>query len=75
MVGKVVALLFGCRHRRMTRPITPVYKFGTPPGDSYVRCLECGKRFSYDTRNMRVGMTMPTNRPPHRDVSVFQSQQ
>jgi hypothetical protein len=75
MVGKVIDLLFGCRHRLVTRPITPVRRCGNPPGDTYVSCLECGRQFHYDTRDMRVGTPMPTPRPSqYRDLNSFQSQ-
>jgi hypothetical protein len=47
--------LFGCRHKRFTRPITPIRKPGSPGGDAYVACLECGKQFHYDVVNMRMG--------------------
>jgi hypothetical protein len=52
-------LLFGCRHKTITRPITPVHKPGTRSEGCYVACLECGKQFHYDLNNMRVGMPMP----------------
>ncbi len=55
MIGAMMNLLFGCRHRRITRPITPVHKAGTEPGETYVACLDCGKQFHYDIANMRVG--------------------
>jgi hypothetical protein len=75
MVGKMLDLLFGCRHRLITRPITPVRRYGTPPSDTYVACLECGRRFHYDTRDMRVGRPMPAPRPGHYgDLNAFQSQ-
>ena len=48
-------LLFGCRHKHITRPITPRHRPGTKAGSSYVACLECGKQFHYDVTNMRVG--------------------
>ena len=47
--------LFGCAHRRLTRPITPVSKPGVPSGETYVVCLECGKQFAYDWNRMRIG--------------------
>lgn len=50
-------LLFGCRHRPMTRPITAVRTPGTSAGETYVVCLECGKRFAYDLENMRIQRT------------------
>ena len=55
MIGKMFELLFGCHHRLITRPITPVHKPNSPPACTYVACLECGKQFNYDTRNMRIG--------------------
>ena len=55
MIDAMMNLLFGCRHRRITRPITPVHRPGTPSGETYVACLECGRRFPYDVTNMRIG--------------------
>jgi hypothetical protein len=49
-------LLFGCRHRPITRPMTPVHKPGTS-AETYVVCLECGKRFPYDVANMCIKTT------------------
>ncbi len=46
---------FGCPHRRMTRPMTPVSKSGVPSGGTYVVCLQCGKQFAYDWDHMRLG--------------------
>ena len=73
MVAKMLDLLFGCRHRRLTRPITPFHKPRTLPGDSYVACLECGRRFQYDVVNMRMGESIP---PPaySSECSSFQAQ-
>jgi hypothetical protein len=47
-------LLFGCRHKRITRPITPVDKT-RQSAQTYVACLDCGKQFNYDAIAMRVG--------------------
>lgn len=55
MVGTLLNFLFGCRHRRLTRPITPVQKFGVRRSTAYVACLECGKQFHYDVVNMQLG--------------------
>jgi hypothetical protein len=55
MVARMFSLLFGCRHRRVTRPITPARGSRTQPAGAYVACLECGKRFHYDVANMRMG--------------------
>jgi hypothetical protein len=56
MVSTVFNLLFGCRHRRLTRPITPAQKSSAAPRGAYVACLECGRQFHYDVRNMRMGL-------------------
>ena len=55
MIDTVLNLLFRCSHQRITRPITPAGKAGTRSGETYVVCLECGKQFSYDLTEMRVG--------------------
>ena len=55
---KFMDALFGCSHRNRTFPIT------AKPGDrrsqaaaitgTYVVCLDCGKEFPYDWRQMKV---------------------
>jgi len=55
MIDTVLNLLFRCPHHRITRPITPVAKNGQPHGETYVVCLDCGKQFSYDVGEMRIG--------------------
>src|SRR5260370_25974972 len=55
VIDTVLNLLFRCPHKRMTRPITPASKAGVRQGDTYVVCLECGKQFTYDLNEMRVG--------------------
>jgi len=63
MVDKVLNLLVGCRHKRITRPITPVHKAGAQAGDTYVACLDCGRQFHYDVTEMRMGTPMPKASP------------
>jgi DNA-directed RNA polymerase subunit RPC12/RpoP len=55
MIDTLLNLMFRCPHRRLTRPITPVSKPGVPSGDTYVVCLDCGKQFTYDWKQMRLG--------------------
>lgn len=55
MIDTISNLLFRCPHRRLTRPITPVSKPGVPSGETYVVCLDCGKQFSYDWKEMKQG--------------------
>ena len=64
MIGKVLDMLFGCHHRRITRPITPVHKHNSQSTGTYVACLECGKQFYYDTGKMRVGAQIPMSPSP-----------
>lgn len=59
MIDSVLNLLFRCGHKRLTRPVTPVSKDGKPHGDTYVVCLDCGKQFSYDLTEMRIGKALP----------------
>ena len=56
-------LLFGCTHRRYTFPMTA--KPGKPRPDvasvtgTYVVCLDCGKEFAYDWKQMKVVSAVP----------------
>jgi len=72
---RILNLLFGCRHRRITRPITPVHKPRVEPGNTYVACLECGKQFHYDLKNMRIGTAVPIRTVSERsETGTFQAQ-
>jgi hypothetical protein len=64
MLHMMVNLLFGCRHRQITRPITPVHKPGEAAGTTYVACLGCGKRLHYDLATMRIGKPIPVPANP-----------
>jgi DNA-directed RNA polymerase subunit RPC12/RpoP len=55
MIDTLLNLLFRCSHRRLTRPVAPITKAGDPPSQSYVVCLDCGKQFEYDLKEMRIG--------------------
>ena len=55
MIDTVTNLLFRCPHHRLTRPMAPITKAGTPHSQSYVVCLDCGKQFEYDLSQMRIG--------------------
>lgn len=59
MIDSVVNFLFRCRHKHLTRPVTPANKSGKPHAETYVACLDCGKQFSYDTHEMRIGKPLP----------------
>ena len=56
-----IDFLFGCRHRHITRPITPCVKPGTKSAGTYVVCLDCGKQFGYD---LQRGKPLKIRRAP-----------
>jgi hypothetical protein len=55
VIDTLLNLVFRCAHRRLTRPVTPVSKGDSPHAGTYVVCLDCGKQFSYDPKEMRLG--------------------
>lgn len=58
MMEKLANLLFRCWHRRLSRPMAVVRKpgdSGDPEASGYVVCLDCGKKFSYDSKTMSIG--------------------
>jgi hypothetical protein len=63
--------LFGCSHKRTTFPITPSRSSrlsgGAPRGGTYVACLDCGKEFDYNWKEMRVSSSAAA---PARAVPV-----
>lgn len=67
MIDTVLNLLFRCSHRRLTNPMTPVTKAGKAHGETYVVCLDCGKQFRYDLKQMRIGKPID----PSRDIGVL----
>jgi hypothetical protein len=58
---EVLLNIFDCRHKRMTRPITPIKKTNGPEAATYVVCLDCGRQFVYDLQTMRVGARVPAS--------------
>src|SRR4029077_20822227 len=58
MLDSLFNLVFGCRHRRTSFPLSPSVRPGAPQQDMYVVCLDCGKRFHYQWDLMRIGGPM-----------------
>jgi hypothetical protein len=58
MLDSLFNLVFGCRHRRTSFPLSPSVRPGAPHEDMYVVCLDCGKRFHYQWDLMRIGEPM-----------------
>lgn len=60
MFRSLLNLLLGCTHQRTTFPLTP--RRNAAPGatrnTTYVVCLDCGKEFNYNWREMRVGQAI-----------------
>jgi hypothetical protein len=65
MFQSLIDTLFGCSHQRITFPLTPARRNGSPTllnqqrNGTYVTCLDCGKEFAYDWKAMRVGQAVP----------------
>lgn len=61
MLQSILQSVFGCAHRRTTFPLTPVRRtqaiWAPAVGrtDTYVVCLDCGREFAYNWKEMRVG--------------------
>jgi len=58
MFHSLLSSIFGCAHNRTTFPLTPSRKAklseGTRKG-TYIVCLDCGKEFDYNWKEMRIG--------------------
>jgi hypothetical protein len=58
VIAKVFDLFFGCRHSRYSFPVTLRASSGRPQAGAltgtYVACLDCGREFPYDWKEMRV---------------------
>ena len=58
MLGRLLDALFGCWHNNLSFPITA--RSGSRRSaaacltGTYVVCLDCGREFAYDWRQMRV---------------------
>jgi DNA-directed RNA polymerase subunit RPC12/RpoP len=65
LIDSLLNLVFRCGHRRLTRPVTPVTRGEVTHAETYVVCLDCGKHFSYDAKEMRLGKLIE---PSHADA-------
>ena len=58
MISKLLDVLFGCRHTSYSFPMSArAVKQHSAAGSltgTYVVCLECGKEFPYDWKQMKV---------------------
>lgn len=60
VIDNILNLVFRCRHRRLSSPMTPPAKPGKMREGAYVVCLDCGKQFVYDLQQMRMGKKVPS---------------
>ncbi len=56
MISNLIDLLFGCWHKNYSFPITTrgQRRGAAAATGTYVVCLDCGKEFAYDWREMKV---------------------
>lgn len=62
MIANLMDILFGCWHSNYSFPITAKAGPRRPAAQltgTYVACLECGKEFPYDWKQMRVLTSAP----------------
>jgi hypothetical protein len=57
MMTSLINSLFGCAHRRTSFPMTPAWRAGLASSNraTYVVCLDCGKEFGYNWKEMKIG--------------------
>ncbi len=65
-MAHLLDVLFGCSHKNYTFPITVRGRRGVTPR-TYVVCLDCGKEFAYDWKEMKV---VTTSRLPHETAAL-----
>jgi len=74
MLGKLLDAVFGCWHSRYSFPITA--RPGTRRNQAasltgtYVVCLDCGREFPYDWKEMRVISTRSEQRQYVRSLAT-----
>jgi hypothetical protein len=65
MIHFLMNLLTACSHKRTTFPLTQIYDARRLPASggtrsrTYVVCLDCGKEFAYNWREMRIEKQAP----------------
>jgi hypothetical protein len=58
MLTSLFDSIFGCAHNRTTFPLTPSRNAKRSEGarrGTYIACLDCGKEFDYNWKDMRIG--------------------
>lgn len=73
MLNTLFNTLFGCAHNRTTFPITPSRRskiVDSSRKSTYVVCLDCGKEFDYNWKEMRIGSPVPAPAIAHAEHRV-----
>ena len=72
MMNTLLNVFFGCSHRRTTFPITPARKAGKTNSrtNTYVVCLDCGREFDYNWKEMRIGQPVTVRVPTHTQETL-----
>lgn len=74
---KLLDVLFGCSHKNHTFPMTAKtgqHLSSTAMTGPYVVCLDCGKEFAYDWRQMKVVFSPEPKAVPETASDSFPSQ-
>ena len=75
MLARVLEL-FGCWHRHLSFPITakPDLRRNTAASltGTYVVCLDCGREFAYDWREMKIVSASARNKSAVGDLATKQ---
>lgn len=70
--------VFGCSHRRCSFPITVRGKLRRNPAASvtgtYVVCLDCGREFPYDWKEMKMVRSKPERSTAPEPVTAMTGQ-
>jgi hypothetical protein len=75
MFARMIETLFGCWHSHLSFPMTakPGMRRNVAvhsPTGTYVVCLDCGKEFAYDWREMKIVNPAPRNKATVRDLAT-----
>jgi hypothetical protein len=77
MIAKVIDAFFGCWHSNYSFPLTvrPGFRRNSAASltGTYVVCLDCGKEFPYDWREMKVIGSPAEHRAAVRDLATKQA--
>jgi hypothetical protein len=55
MMASLINYLFGCSHERTTFPMRTKSSTDTNRQGTYIVCLDCGKEFDYNWKEMHAG--------------------